>query len=91
MNSINSINGNTPVQKIVTQPVQKQVPTDPPAQVRVTDRLELSGIGHMLKVLKTNDIRTDKVASIKSAIEAGAYETEDKLNAAIEKLLDDVT
>jgi negative regulator of flagellin synthesis FlgM len=91
MSSINSINGNTPVQKIVTQPVQKQVPTDAPAQVRVTDRLELSGVGHLLQTLKTNDIRADKVASVKSAIEAGTYETEEKLNAAIDRLLDDVT
>ena len=95
MSSINHLGGtgNTnPVQRVVTNPVQKQIPTDAPAQLpaTATDKLELSGVSHLLKTLKNNDVRTDKVAIIKAQIEAGAYDDEKKLDAAVDKLLDDL-
>ena len=90
MSSVNNVGGNTPVQRVITPPVQKQVPADAPSQVRVSDRVDLSGVSHLIKALKTNDIRTDKVASIKAQIADGSYETDDKLNSAIDKLIDDL-
>ena len=91
MSVINNINNATPVQKIISQPIQKQIPTEAPAQVPLTDRLELSGATHLLQKLKTNDIRVDKVQEIKAQIEAGTYADDDaKLDAAIDKLLDDL-
>ncbi|HMB95409.1 MAG TPA: flagellar biosynthesis anti-sigma factor FlgM [Tepidisphaeraceae bacterium] len=91
MSSINGIGPNSPVQKIVEQPIQKQTPVDPPKQLPVVDKLELSGVSHLLKSLKNNDVRVDKVAEIKSQIEAGNYETDDKLDVAADRLLDDLT
>jgi anti-sigma28 factor (negative regulator of flagellin synthesis) len=44
----------------------------------------------LLKTLKNNDIRTDKVAAIKAQIEAGTYEDDKKLDAAVDRLLDDL-
>ncbi len=70
--------------------MQKQVPADAPPQLPVTDKLELSGVSHMLKALKANDVRMDKVAEIKSAIEAGTYEDDHKLDAAVDRLLDEL-
>jgi flagellar biosynthesis anti-sigma factor FlgM len=90
MSSINGIGPNSPVQKIVQQPIQKQVPADPPAQIPVTDKLELSVMSHLLQSLKSNDVRVDKVAQIKQQIEAGTYETDDKLDVAADRLLDDL-
>lgn len=90
MSQINSVGNSNPVQKIVTQPVQKSVGADAPKQLRVTDRVELSGVSHLLNSLKTNDIRADKVAEVKSQIDAGTYENDAKLDAAIERMLDDV-
>jgi anti-sigma28 factor (negative regulator of flagellin synthesis) len=93
MSSINGLGnvGNTgPVQKATTPVVQKQVPADAPAQNRASDRVELSGVGHLLQALKTNNVRADKVASIKSQIESGTYEDDHKLNVATDKLLDDL-
>jgi anti-sigma28 factor (negative regulator of flagellin synthesis) len=91
MSGINSIGNNQPVTKVVPQqPVQRQIPADAPQQLPLTDRVELSGAGEMLKALKANDIRTDKVAQVRAQIEAGTYETDDKLDAAIERLLDDL-
>jgi len=88
--NVNSVNAGSPVQKIVNNPIQKQLPTDASTPARASDRLELSGASGFLKALKTNDVRTDKVASVKSQIASGSYESDDKLNAAIDKLLDDL-
>jgi anti-sigma28 factor (negative regulator of flagellin synthesis) len=91
MNTVNNVGQSTPIQKIVTNPVSKSIPANAPAQLPATDKLELSGVSHLLNQLKTNDIRTDKVAAIRSQIEAGTYEDEDKLNVAADRLLDDLS
>lgn len=90
MSSINGIGNSNPVQKIVSQPISKEIPVDAPAQVRAQDKLELSGASHLLAALKSNDIRADKVAEIKAQIEAGTYEDDAKLDIATDKLLDDL-
>ena len=93
MNSINGLGnvGNAgSVQKVTTPAVQKQVPAGAPEQNRVADRVELSGVGHLIQALKANNVRADKVAAIKSQIEAGTYEDDHKLNVATDRLLDDL-
>lgn len=88
--SINSIGNNPQVQRIVSQPVQKSVPLAATSKSSVTDRVELSGVGHLMKALKSNDIRTDKVAEIRAQIEAGTYEDDKKLDVAVDRLLDEL-
>ena len=90
MSSINNVGGSSPVQRLVTNPVQKQVPAEAPKQLPVTDKLELSGASHLLKALQKNDVRADKVAEIKAQIESGTYEDDKKLDAAIDRMLDDL-
>lgn len=90
MSSINGLGQSSPVNKIVQQPIQKQTPAEAPAQLPTVDKLELSGVSHLLKALKSNDVRMDKVAEIKKAIEDGSYETPDKLDIAADRLLDDL-
>ena len=93
MSSIPQVGGGGsagPVNRVVTHPIQKQIPADAPAQLPAHDRLELSGVSHLLKTLKNNDVRTDKVAIVKAQIEAGTYEDDKKLDAAVDKLLDDL-
>jgi anti-sigma28 factor (negative regulator of flagellin synthesis) len=95
MSSINHLGGTGnagPVQRVVTNPIQKQIPADAPVQLPATanDKLELSGVSHLLKTLKNNDVRTDKVAIIKAQIEAGTYDDDKKLDVAVDKLLDDL-
>src|SRR6476646_1879159 len=83
---IHGVGNNSPVQKVVSQPVQKQLPAEPAAQLRATDRLEVSGASHLLKTLKASgDVRAELVSSIKQQIEAGKYETPAKLDAAIDR------
>ena len=89
--NVNNVGRNSPVNKIVSNPVQKAIPADAPKQLPATDRLELSGVSHLLKALKSNgDVRTDKVAEIKAALEAGTYEDDKKLDVAVDRLLDDL-
>jgi anti-sigma28 factor (negative regulator of flagellin synthesis) len=90
MSSIDRIASNLPIQKLVSAPVQRQVPADAPRQVPVNDKLELSGMSHLLATLKKNDIRAEKVAEVKSQIQAGTYEDDEKLDGAINRLLDDL-
>lgn len=92
ISNVNNLSSSTPVQKIVSNPIQKQVAPDAPAQLPATDRLELSGASHLLQALKTNTgVRADKVASIKAQIQAGTYEDDAKLDGAVDKLLNDLS
>ena len=89
--NVNNVGNSSPVQKVVANPVQKSISTDAPAQLPAADRLELSGVSHLMKALKSNaDVRTDKVADIKAQIEAGRYEDDTKLDAAVDRLLEDL-
>lgn len=90
MSSVNSVGNNSPIQKIISQPIQKQLPASAQAALSTADKVELSGVSHLLTSLKSNDIRVDKVASVKAQIEAGTYEDDNKLDIAADRLLDDV-
>lgn len=91
MNPISGVGSNTPIQKVVSQPVMKQVPASPAQQIKVTDKVTLSSVSHLLATLKAGgDIRADKVAAIKAQIASGTYETSAKLDAAIDRLIDDL-
>jgi anti-sigma28 factor (negative regulator of flagellin synthesis) len=90
MSQIDGVSRQQGVSKITPTPIQRTIPTDAPKQLRLTDKVELSGLGYLLQSLKSNDIRADKVAAIKAQIEAGTYEDDQKLDAAIDKLLDDL-
>ena len=94
MSPIQGVGDTSPIHKIVAQPIHKQLPAEPttPSAPRSTvDKLELSGVSQLLKTLKSNDVRTDKVAQVRAQIEAGTYETDDKLDAAADKLLDELS
>jgi anti-sigma28 factor (negative regulator of flagellin synthesis) len=91
MSSINGLNGSLPVNRILgNKPVYKPADVQVPTSTRGADSVELGSIQNLMNQLKANDVRVDKVAAIKAQIQAGTYETDDKLNAAADKLLDDV-
>ena len=91
MSSINGINNVNPIRTAANQSVSRPVAAEPTHQPRSADRLELSGVSQLMKSLKANtDIRTDKVASIRAEIEAGTYETDEKMDIAIGRLMEDL-
>ena len=91
MNPIQSVGGNQPLQKVANTPIQKQVPTEGASRPSPKDRVEISGMSHLLSALKSNDVRADKVAAVKAQIESGTYEDDQKLDAAVDRLLDDLS
>jgi negative regulator of flagellin synthesis FlgM len=91
MSGINGVGANTPLNKIVSNPVQKSVPANAPQAMKLTDKVKLSGMGHLLQTLQAGgNVRADKVAAIRAEIEAGKYETDAKLDKAIDRLIDDL-
>ncbi len=90
MSGVNGIT-NSAVHTVVNQPVLRQVAEDSAARTRPADKLELSGVGHLLQSLRNSaDVRTDKVAAVKAQIDAGTYESDEKLNVAVDRMLDDL-
>jgi anti-sigma28 factor (negative regulator of flagellin synthesis) len=90
VNPQSAVSQGTPIQKIGAKPVQKSIPADA-TPIRAGDRLELSGVSHMLAALKSGDVRTDKIAQIRQQIQTGTYDADGKkLDAAADKLLDEL-
>lgn len=61
----------------------------PVSRAREGDRVEVSSTARFLEVLKKNPIREDLVDRVKREIEAGTYETPEKMQAAIQEMLAD--
>ncbi len=56
-----------------------------------TDQVDISPAAQLAgQVSEIPDIRQDRVAMIKAAIADGTYETSDKLNTAVDRLLDEI-
>jgi len=88
MSSINSVNGLN--NAIRTQP---RPPIDQPALASARplgDRLDLSGVDTVSARANAGEIRADKVQEVKSQIANGTYETDSKLDATIDKLLNEL-
>jgi anti-sigma28 factor (negative regulator of flagellin synthesis) len=94
MSGINGVGANTPlhnVSKVQPQTVNKSIPANAPKALPLTDKVQLSHVTQMMATLKAGgDIRADKVASIRAQLDAGTYETEAKLDQAIDRLIDDL-
>lgn len=98
MSSISGVSSFVPVQRDVAVGSRSAAGSDvavAEAGQAVTDRVELSGTsrpdvsGYVAK-LKNNDVRTDKVADIRSQLDAGTYEDDHKLNVAVDRLWADL-
>lgn len=65
---------------------QDSAPVNRPTSPK--DALEISSAGKMLEQLsQTTDMRQERIARIKEAIENGTYDTDAKLEAALERML----
>lgn len=63
-----------------------------PHETRLGDRVELSQHAQLLDRLRQlPDARTDLVEGVRKAIAGGTYETPEKLDVAIGRLIDDLT
>ena len=74
------------------QPTRAAAALEGPAQtLRAGDQVEISDMGRILdEISRLPDIRHQKVAEIRQAIASGVYETADKIDIAVERLLEEI-
>lgn len=75
------------------QPRPVEQPQDPgsAARPREADEVEISEMGKLLDNLSGGaEIRRERVEEVRRALEAGTYETPEKLESAVERLLDEL-
>jgi negative regulator of flagellin synthesis FlgM len=67
-------------------------PAAPKPHMTPVDQLDISHEADMVsRMRETPDIRQDLVSRIRAEIEAGTYETADKLDMAVGRLLDELS
>jgi negative regulator of flagellin synthesis FlgM len=61
------------------------------AAANTSDELQLSSAGQAASLLSdVPDVRQDRVAALRSAIQSGTYETSERLSGAVDRLLDEI-
>lgn len=87
VNSIGSVSGGMPIRKVAQPSV-----TEKPTETRPIMPKDVIEIGATSSVSGSLDIeaefRAQRIAQIQEQIEAGTYETPEKLDAAVDRLLD---
>ena len=62
-----------------------------PESVQINDQVDISDAARLVEqVQQMPDMREDRVESVRRQIAAGTYETTEKLNVAVERLLDEI-
>ena len=80
--STTQVNFSNKVQTVGNQSVATQLDT--------IDQVDISSEAQMLAGMNDiSDIRAERVAEIREQIETGQYETADKMDAALDRLLDE--
>ena len=81
--STNQVNFSNKVQTVQNQSVATQLDT--------ADHVDISSEAQMLSSMNDiSDIRAERVAEIREQIATGQYETADKLDSAMDRLLDEI-
>jgi len=90
VNGTSSISGSLPISK-QNGPSNTNINKTPDSRPISSpqDELEISSAGRMLDEMTNNsEMRAERLAQIKAAIDDGTYETDEKLEAALGRLLD---
>jgi negative regulator of flagellin synthesis FlgM len=70
------------------RPVETSAPASSPG---IGDRLDISAAGELQsRLAEIPDIRADRVNDIRQALLNGTYETDEKLDVAVDRLLDEI-
>lgn len=71
---------------------QANQPTRPAAEsTQITDEIQISDIARLMEEARQlPEIRLERVNAIRAQIADGTYETEGKLDAAVDRLLDEI-
>lgn len=86
VSGIGPVSGASPVRAVTPTTTQ---PVTTPSVAAPRDELEISSAGKMLdRLSETPEVRAERLAQIKEAIENGAYDTDEKLEAALSRMFD---
>ena len=86
VSGIGPSSGASPVRGVA--PVASQPAAQPSSVAAPRDELEISSVGKMMdRMSETPDVRAERLAQIKEAIENGSYDTDEKLEAALSKIV----
>jgi negative regulator of flagellin synthesis FlgM len=70
---------------------QPTAPTESSQSSPIRDEVQISDAAQMIeKTQSMPDVRQDRVSAIRAQIAQGTYETSDKLNVAVSRLLDEI-
>ncbi|WP_373649264.1 MULTISPECIES: flagellar biosynthesis anti-sigma factor FlgM [unclassified Schlesneria] len=88
VSGVGSASGATPARAVAPITNVPQ-PTSASPVLAPQDELEISSAGKMLdRLSESPEIRAQRLAQIQEAIENGAYDTDEKLEAALSKMFD---
>lgn len=83
------IHGAQPINSPHRTPATQSVPANDP--LAAVDQLDISREAELASRLRdVPDVRADRVAALRAQIEAGTYETDAKLETAVNRLLDEI-
>lgn len=86
VNNIGPANGGQPIQR--TDLAAESTPAEP-RPVAPQDQVEISSVGSTnTQVDLESEFRAQRIAQIQQEISAGIYETPEKLDAAVDRMLD---
>ena len=90
VSGIGSVSGGIPT-RAVSPTTSVSQPSTASSVESPRDQLEISSAGKMLdRLSETPEVRAERLAQIKEAIENGAYDTDEKLEAALSKMIDSI-
>ena len=71
--------------------VRSAQPMNRPEAPQIADEVDISAAARQMEqVRQMPEMREDRVEAVRRQIAAGTYETSDKLNVAVERLLDEI-
>ena len=86
---IGSVHHSVPIAR--AQPTQQASLPAETVRIATDDQVEISAAARLLDESgAVSGVRAERLEAIKAAIEAGTYDTEVKLEAALERLLDEI-
>ena len=88
-----SIGGAFPIRPATTgsTPPRPTVGASETKPISTNDQVEISTVGRMFEAAgSASDVRAERLSQIKAAIEQGVYDTDDKLELALERLLAEI-
>lgn len=66
-------------------------PVDAARRSETTDRVELSEHARFMEKLRAMPpVRAEKIAQIRAAIDAGTYDSDEKLSVALDRMIEDI-